>query len=580
MALLALMSLLLSAVGGLGLYGMSQTNAALQTVFVDRVEPLAALADVQRLLLRHRLAVANAVAFNDPSHTRRYVDEIEANEQRITRVWSAYMATYLTPEEVKLARDFEVARTQFVNDGLRPALAAMQRNDLEQTRRLALDKIHPLWDPVRDSMNGLQQLQVAVARQEFQQGQGRFEVIRRLALASIIGGILLGAFVGLSLVRGLRRSLAQAIAVTEAVAQGDLSRRIEVHGRDEVAQLLTALSTMQASLIQVVTTVRHGADGVSTASTEIATGNADLSARTESQASALQETAASMEQLGSAVKHNADNAAQANQLAFSASQVASQGGEVVSQVVNTMRDIHQSSQRIADIIGVIDGIAFQTNILALNAAVEAARAGEQGRGFAVVAGEVRSLASRSAAAAKEIKTLITTSVDRVGQGTELVDRAGHTMDEVVAAIARVRDMVGEITAATGEQSAGVAQVGEAVAQIDHTTQQNAALVEQMAAAAAGLNSQARELVQAVSVFRLQPGQEGAAPAHPQAAARAASARPAQPPLAHRPLAKAASPAAAPALTQSAPVAPAASAASPGRNASPPTQGRDDDWETF
>jgi methyl-accepting chemotaxis protein len=255
-----------------------------------------------------------------------------------------------------------------------------------------------------------------------------------------------------------------------------------------------------------VSSVRQGADGVSTASAEIAQGNNDLSARTENQASALEQTAASMEELNSTVKQNADNARQANQLAMQASTVAIQGGEVVGQVVQTMKGINESSQKIADIIGVIDGIAFQTNILALNAAVEAARAGEQGRGFAVVASEVRSLAGRSADAAKEIKQLINASVERVAQGTLLVDQAGTTMTEVVSSIRRVTDIVGEISAASSEQSQGVSQVGEAVNQIDQVTQQNAALVEQMAAAAGSLQTQAAALVQVVSLFKLDAGQ--------------------------------------------------------------------------
>jgi len=500
--LLVLMSVLLAAVGLLGLLGLQQSNAALQRVYADRVVPLSELSDLQRLMLRNRLAVANAVAFNTPAHTQRYVNEIEANIQQVDKVWARYMGTNLTTDEAKLANAFDVARTRFAQEGLQPALAAMRANDLDETRRLALEKLHPLWDPVRDNLHALHQLQVDVARHEYDGEIANFGVISAWSIASIVGGILVGAAFGLLLVRNIARSLQQAIAVTEAVAQGDLSRRIEVQGQDEVAQLLAALSSMQQSLIQVVARVRAGAEGVSTASSEIATGNSDLSARTESQASALEETAASMEELGSAVQHNADNARQANQLALSASQVAHNGGQVVAQVVHTMKDIHQSSQKIADIIGVIDSIAFQTNILALNAAVEAARAGEQGRGFAVVAGEVRALAGRSAEAAKEIKTLISASVERVDQGSQLVDQAGQTMGEVVAAIGRVSDIVGEISAATGEQSAGVAQVGEAVTQMDQATQQNAALVEQMAAAATGLKNQAHDLVQAVSVFRL------------------------------------------------------------------------------
>ena len=301
-------------------------------------------------------------------------------------------------------------------------------------------------------------------------------------------------------------SLQKAVGSAHAMAQGDLSTPVPMQGLREVVVLLQALKTMQGSLVQVVSNVRTGSESVSTASAEIAQGNHDLSARTEQQASALEETAASMEQLSSTVQQNAESARQANQLALSASTVAMQGGDVVGEVVETMKGINEASRRISDIISVIDGIAFQTNILALNAAVEAARAGEQGRGFAVVASEVRSLAGRSAEAAKEIKQLIHDSVERVAQGTELVDRAGTTMTEVVAAIRRVTDLMGEISAASTEQAQGVSQVGEAVQQMDQVTQQNAALVEEMAAAASSLRGQAADLVQVVAVFKLDDRQ--------------------------------------------------------------------------
>jgi methyl-accepting chemotaxis protein-1 (serine sensor receptor) len=300
--------------------------------------------------------------------------------------------------------------------------------------------------------------------------------------------------------------------VARAVADGNLTAAQPSAGRDEIALLLNALHGMQTALSQVVQGVRQNAHSVASASTQISHGNHDLSARTEQQASALEETAASMEELTSSVQQNAAHARQASELAASASRVAAQGGEVVGQVVATMRDIQGASQRIADIIGVIDSIAFQTNILALNAAVEAARAGEQGRGFAVVASEVRSLAQRSATAAKEIKTLITASVDRVQQGSDQVDRAGATMDEVVAAIHRVADIVNEISAASQEQASGVAQVGDAVTQMDQVTQQNAALVEESAAAADSLRNQAQQLVQAVAVFQLHSDEGGLAQA--------------------------------------------------------------------
>lgn len=304
--------------------------------------------------------------------------------------------------------------------------------------------------------------------------------------------------------RTMSHSMLKAIQVANAVADGDLTltQHINTTGRDEVSQLFQALTRMSGQLITMVQNVRQNSDNVATASAEIAQGNLDLSHRTEQQASALEQTAASMEQLGTTVRQNAENAQQANQLARGASLVATKGGEVVGQVVQTMQAINDSSRKISDIIGVIDGIAFQTNILALNAAVEAARAGEQGRGFAVVASEVRNLAQRSAQAAKEIKSLIAASVDRVDQGTSLVDKAGETMTEIVEAIQRVTDIMGEISTASNEQNAGVMQVGQAVIEMDKATQQNAALVEESAAAAESLKGQAQQLVQTVAGFKL------------------------------------------------------------------------------
>ncbi len=320
-------------------------------------------------------------------------------------------------------------------------------------------------------------------------------------LLGLVVGVIVGTLVSRSILRQLGGEPVTATDLAHSVAAGDLSTHIDLK-RGDTRSLLAQLEAMRTSLAGVVGNVRQNSEAVATASAQIAQGNSDLSSRTEQQAAALQETAASMEQLSAAVRQNADHARQAEQLAVGASGVALRGGEVVGQVVATMKDINHSSKRIADITGVIDGIAFQTNILALNAAVEAARAGEQGRGFAVVASEVRSLAGRSAEAAKEIKGLISASVERVEQGTALVDQAGNTMTEVVAAIQRVVGIVGRISAASAEQSAGVAQVGQAIGQMDQATQQNAALVEQSAAAAASLKQQADELVQAVAVFRL------------------------------------------------------------------------------
>ena len=385
------------------------------------------------------------------------------------------------------------------------------------------------------------------------------------AALALLAGLLLGALTTRSITRPIQR----AADVAGAIRNGDLTSQIDASGKDETAQMLRRLAGMQDNLRNIVANVRQGSEAVATASAQIASGNNDLSGRTEEQASALEQTAASMEQLGSTVRQNADNARQANQLALNASTVAVQGGDVVAQVVDTMKGINDSSRQIADIIGVIDGIAFQTNILALNAAVEAARAGEQGRGFAVVASEVRSLAQRSAEAAKEIKALITASVERVAQGTQQADLAGETMTEVVGAIRRVTDIMGEISAASSEQSTGVAQVGEAITQMDQTTQQNAALVEQSAAAADSLQRQAQELVQAVAVFRLDDGHASVARVQP--AVRSSAQPPAAP---RKPVAVKAAPAVPNAATPAVPL----SVSSRGRPAQ--AGSGTDDWESF
>ncbi len=367
----------------------------------------------------------------------------------------------------KLAKDFRPAADAYLQGML--ALQALQREEID---RLAAD-----------------------LRQENRAG-----AVWLAALGST--ALLLGFVAAWMISRSITRPLQQAVAVAESIAKSDLTQPTQTHRKDELGDLLNALDAMKNSLLGTVTQIRSATDSINTASSEIASGNQDLSARTEQAASNLEETAASMEELTSTVSQSADAARQANQLAESASEVALRGGQVVGQVVTTMEEINHSSKKINDIIGVIDGIAFQTNILALNAAVEAARAGEQGRGFAVVAAEVRNLAQRSAEAAKEIKGLIGTSVDKVDVGSRPVAEAGQTMNEIVGSVQRVTDIIGEITAASSEQNNGIAQVNTAVNQLDQMTQQNAALVEQSAAAAESLRDQAVKLSQVVQVFRL------------------------------------------------------------------------------
>ena len=383
--------------------------------------------------------------------------------------------------------------TQLIKDGKREEAIAAMYAPAEQSLRLSyLGKVAELVlyqdQLMRDAADAV---------------SAQYEQARDLTLGLAALAILFAVAVAYRLTRSITRPLNHAVQLARTVADGDLTSHIEATSRDETGQLLQALHTMNGNLQKIVAQARQATDTIHTASGEIATGNLDLSSRTEEQAGSLEETASAMEELTSTVRQNADNARQANQLAASASEVARQGGSVVGEVVQTMNSINASSKKIVDIISVIDGIAFQTNILALNAAVEAARAGEQGRGFAVVASEVRSLAQRSASAAKEIKALIDDSVDKVSNGSKLVEQAGVTMSEVVTSVQRVTDVVVEISAASQEQSAGIEQINHAITQMDQTTQQNAALVEQAAAAAQALQDQAHRLTEVVSVFKIE-----------------------------------------------------------------------------
>jgi len=374
--------------------------------------------------------------------------------------------------------------------------------------------LEPLSSKSIQEINKLVDLQTVAAQTAFENAARTGTRLSYLLFVVLIASVAFGALVAWMLTASITKPLSESLQLAETVASGDLRSTIDVEGSDEVAQLLIALKNMNDNLAATVGQVRTGTETITVAAQEIASGNADLSQRTESQASSLEETASSMEELTSTVKQNADNARQANQLVVSATNVAVKGGAVVGQVVETMGSIKDSSRKIVDIIGVIDGIAFQTNILALNAAVEAARAGEQGRGFAVVAAEVRNLAQRSASAAKEIKSLIGDSVDKVDQGSKLVDEAGKTMDEIVTSVQHVADIMSEITAASQEQSSGIEQVNLAITQMDEMTQQNAALVEQAAAAAESMEEQSVSLAQAVSVFKLNTGNAINASARP------------------------------------------------------------------
>ena len=514
-----------------------------------------------------RVAVATHILNTDEAAMGGIEQEITQGRDKLAKQRQTYEKLISSPEEKRLYEEFSAAWKKYAetNDKV---LAHSRNNENDQARALLQGESRQNYVAAMALLDKLVELNGAGAEQSKAASERSYSVALTTLFVTAALAIAVAVVAALWLIRSITGPLARAVHAADLVAAGDLTVQIQADSQDETGKLLQSLDKMQQALVRTVSTVRQNAESVASASAQIASGNHDLSARTESQASALEETAASMEELGSTVRQNADNARQANQLAVSASTVAVQGGEVVSQVVETMKGITTASNKIADIIGVIDGIAFQTNILALNAAVEAARAGEQGRGFAVVASEVRSLAGRSAEAAKEIKSLIGASVERVEQGNVQAERAGQTMTEVVNAIRRVTDIMGEISAASSEQSAGVSQVGEAVTQMDQATQQNAALVEQMAAAAGSLSGQARELVEAVAVFKLAQGASGqwsAAPAHKPVAA------PAPRPAAPRPSLGAKKPASAPASK------PAASLSAPKPVAAADGQG---DWESF
>ncbi|WP_459613971.1 methyl-accepting chemotaxis protein [Dickeya oryzae] len=506
-----MLSLGILIMGAIGMFTAEKANQSLKTVYEDRTVVLAQLEKMEWLMQRNRILLMDMLLLPDAANKQQRVEELNQNMTRIDQVWREYRATYLTPDETRLADQFAENLQRYNREGIQPTDSAIRAGQMEQAIRLYDSKVSPLEKQSHAVLSQLVTLQVDVAKEEYTQSVQRYQWLKTLAILAVLAGISGAVVFGWLMVRGIVHSLLQAQSAAEAVANGDLTYPITVRGRDEITVVLNTLSHMQDSLGRIVTQVRHGAESVRMASGEIAHGNHDLSARTESQASALEQTAASMEQLSATVKQNADNARQANQLAQTASHVAEQGGSVVTQVVETMREINDSAQRIADIISVIDSIAFQTNILALNAAVEAARAGEQGRGFSVVAGEVRALAQRSAESAREIKALISSSVERIESGSTLADKAGNTMHDVVNSIRRVTDIMGEISSASHEQSSGVSQIGDAVVSMERTTQQNAALVEEMAAAAGSLSGQAEELVQAVGVFRLSERVPGSVP---------------------------------------------------------------------
>jgi len=499
----AIVLALLLVVAGAGMRGLSEVGSDLRFMYEDRAMPVEQLGDINRLMLRNRILVMDMMAFPEPANVGKRDKELRANVEQIGKSWDNLTKTRMSTDVRAKSEAFIDLRKTYVQQGLLPIRDAIVAGKPEDATRVYHDVLSPVAAKVASALADLVAAEIAEGRQDFERSQADARTLLLMVLGLSGLAVLLGAGLAWLITRSITRPLAEAVRITETVARGDLTNKGGATTRDETGRLLAALQNMIDSLVDVVGTVRASSDSIATGSSQIATGNADLSQRTEEQASNLQQTAASMEQLSSTVKTSADTARQAAALASSASDVAARGGDVVGRVVSTMEEITTSSRKIADIIGVIDGIAFQTNILALNAAVEAARAGEQGRGFAVVAGEVRNLAQRSAEAAKEIKALIGASVDRVEAGSRLVGDAGTTMEDIVTQVRKVSDLIGEISAATVEQTTGIGQVSGAVTQLDQVTQQNAALVEESAAAADSLSRQAAKLVDAVKVFKLQ-----------------------------------------------------------------------------
>ncbi|MBP6365917.1 MAG: MCP four helix bundle domain-containing protein [Nitrosomonas sp.] len=501
---ISLLSLLLVGVGSLGGYGLNQINSAFKSVYEDRTIPLGDLGLIVDRMQRVRLNTATSAYGRNAELVKQQQTMTDQRDAEVANFWQKFMATNLTPEEATLAENFTQHWKAYTESRNRTVSLATA-GDYDAAIANMTGDAGAKFTAAHEIALKLLTLQRDESAKEYAEAQKQYEEILLISSVVIALGIFLAIIIGFLLIRAIVAPLTEAITIANAVASGDLTSRIEVNSTNETGRLLQALKTMNDNLVDLVGKVRMSTDSIATASSEIASGNSDLSQRTEEQASSLEETASSMEELTSTVKQNADNARQANQLASGASEIAVKGGTVVGQVVQTMSSINESSKKIVDIISVIDGIAFQTNILALNAAVEAARAGEQGRGFAVVATEVRTLAQRSAAAAKEIKELINDSVRKVEDGTRLVDEAGATMDEIVSAVKRVTDIMSEISAASDEQSSGIEQVNQAVTQMDEVTQQNAALVEEAAAAAESMQEQAQSLTQAVTLFKLSGG---------------------------------------------------------------------------
>ncbi len=506
----------------LGMTMLGRVNQSTKDIVQLRMPKIESAVSILDQTNNVSIAIRNMMLNADPADRKLQTANVMKARAAIQSILDNYHAETSTGRERELADQTAAHNLKFVRDQ-DELLKRIGVEDIDGAKAYLTNDFRPLLLAYKKVLNDQIKLQKAAVAEASEQAADTYDETR--VLMGVLGAVILlaAALIAWRISASITGPVAKALEVANTVAAGDLTSRIEVDTRDEMGQLLQALKAMNESLARTVQTVRSGTETIASASGEVAAGSMDLSSRTEQQAGSLEETASSMEELTSTVKQNAENARQANMLADSASNVAARGGAVIEEVVGTMREIHQASGKMADIIGVIDGIAFQTNILALNAAVEAARAGEQGRGFAVVAGEVRNLAQRSAAAAREIKALIVDSTGRVEAGSKLVGDAGSTMREIVDSVRRVTDIMSEISAASAEQSSGIEQVNQAITQMDEVTQQNAALVEQTSAAAEAMQDQAARLAQAVSVFRLDGGAQPAAPSRHVAAPRRAPA---------------------------------------------------------
>ncbi|MCF8167382.1 MAG: Tar ligand binding domain-containing protein [Rhodoferax sp.] len=501
--LLLLSSILLVAIGWLGVSGMGATNRQVESLYRESAGAVVRLDTIARLQLRNHAALAAAIALSNPAETQRLVIEIEKNSDTIGKTWDSYLAIGHSLEEKKVQDEFAQLRGRYIAEGLKPAVQAMRSNDLGQLIGIYRNKAEPLFAQLQNNLDAQLAQQDIYAKQTMDESDAAYKVARTEGVVGLLIGLAALWALGWRLQRNITEPINAAVAISKQIAAGYLANKIDNSGSDEIGQLMNSLFAMQRALASIAHTVLDSAHSVSGEANGISQSNEALAGRTDEQASSLQETASNMEEVSATVKHNIENAKAANLLVQEAGNIVTSGGAAMGKVVGTMDTIASSSRKITDIIGVIDGIAFQTNILALNAAVEAARAGEQGRGFAVVASEVRSLAGRSAAAAKEIKSLIDDSVHQVENGLAQVSHARRTIDSSIEAVHRVASLMAEISNASVEQGIAIDRVAQLIVEIDQATQQNVPMAESAAQSARALEHQGRDLLRTAAVFRLR-----------------------------------------------------------------------------